>query len=607
MRGYLIALSLIAFVSQRAYSQTGDDATKLEQRIWDQTRKAAVVEIITTWADSTSEKGTGFFVSDRILLTAKHLVSPKSTPDSPTRYDVASINISFQTAPAVTTVPYDPKNVSLHDTLDLAALDIATTVSPRSKLPLGWPPNATQGDFVSFYGFGFGESATARHGVIDLPDTNQGFIRAQVDGGKGWSGAPVVNRFGNVIAVDSEGAGGTEYFIPLDRAMPWLQTFRVYLPAPGAEPKPAWNQVSDGKSVAHLTGTVLVRDASGSARAARSNEAVVPIPSDAKEIVGPEEPTPTDGDGNFATNLELKSNDNPTLLIGAVEAPDLLLPPNEGTYISIPKPAKIQPGVVSLEEPLEVWERERYIANLLAQDAWPLREQIFAALPSCFSQKGALPSVYASCRDNNTDKLDSEQLPIAQLDNMFASALAYTRDADGPDKKFQRARFLGQFRNQIGLPCRAVIAEHDSLANDSFSAQPDAISEFASWVVACMGRREDLAQAVPGVGESPDWAANEVVSTLLYHNPRSLPRVYNDQTLSAILTIFETYGGESASSVVAGESIASKPSRLGYWTWFFEQYAGPRCNLNMTHDTPQEISTSLKRLRVLLNAGKCIH
>lgn len=177
------------------------------------------VEVIT---DEGSQGGTGFLIDDNgTALTNEHVVEGAS-----------EVTIAFSdrsTSPA-RVVGTDPD-------IDLAVLSIERVPPGANPLPLGRSGTLLPGDPVIAIGSPFGLAGTVTTGVvsatgrrIDAPSGNTigipNAIQTDAAINKGNSGGPLLNRFGQVVGINSQifsqggDSAGVGFAVPIDSIRP---------------------------------------------------------------------------------------------------------------------------------------------------------------------------------------------------------------------------------------------------------------------------------------------------------------------------------------------------------------------------------------------------
>jgi V8-like Glu-specific endopeptidase len=197
------------------------DDNQLARLIWEReglSAAATVVHLTVRRADNSIERGTGFRVGPRLVVTAKHVVTREGVGGA-TKAEVVTIELRQGGPDASGPQPVVPSSVAPVPGADVALIDLGAAPDHAPPfLPLGVSSGLERGDFITFFGYGLNEPGAWRVGRVDVPENRDGEVRVAADSARGFSGAPVLNRRGNVIGVLSMGLAGSLYFVPLHRA-----------------------------------------------------------------------------------------------------------------------------------------------------------------------------------------------------------------------------------------------------------------------------------------------------------------------------------------------------------------------------------------------------
>jgi hypothetical protein len=205
---------------------------------WMATKVAALVGIEASRGQGTdgtaaTSTGTGFWISARYIMTAKHLVTSDlpapcadvSAPMAP----VNEIRIWKGRPDRLKTQDYFLDTASIPSRVipipesDIAVLDVGPD-QPAATLPIDAGVSLVQGDPISTRGFGGGDAAVPLRGVVLLWETtSRGFMKAAISLQAGFSGAPIFDQSGDVVALDSCGTQDAEFLSKVALAEGFLQ------------------------------------------------------------------------------------------------------------------------------------------------------------------------------------------------------------------------------------------------------------------------------------------------------------------------------------------------------------------------------------------------
>ena len=226
----LLLFSVVAVASARAQ---GPDDRQLARAIWCRDAVSAIVHVTVRREDGAEAVGTAFRISPRYALTARHLVGRVDIHGTRLAA-ISTITVRFD-GPGSPAQALDPQRVQDAANGDIAVLDLGHRTTEPPFFSLGNSYTVKRDDFLTFYGYGLGEPGAMRFGRVDLPDSENGQIRAEVNSQRGFSGAPVLNRRGNVVGVLSAGTPGMAYIAPVHHAEAELRLRGVRIPEPEKE------------------------------------------------------------------------------------------------------------------------------------------------------------------------------------------------------------------------------------------------------------------------------------------------------------------------------------------------------------------------------------
>ena len=162
--------------------------------------RPAVAQLTVTPSDGFTYIGTGFIVgSGGLMITNRHVVD-----------DAETITARLE-APDGELLEFSGRVLGKGILADLAAVQLVANRS-FSTLALGNSDNVSYGDDVTAWGFplgnAVGSTATLTKGIISAPhrilqDTE--FVQTDADINPGNSGGPLIDRYGNVIGVNTGG------------------------------------------------------------------------------------------------------------------------------------------------------------------------------------------------------------------------------------------------------------------------------------------------------------------------------------------------------------------------------------------------------------------
>lgn len=214
-------------------------AQSLAQDLWTDERRAAIVSVRAfKSAQQQPEHGTGFLVSNTgFMLTAAHVVRGASR-----------VEISLFGPGGPWMAVADKPQEDLGE--DVALLKAFTSSTPNAyrPLPVGDSSTVQRSDVLYFAGFPFARDLdTRRVEVTSLSGISGGF-QGDANAAQGFSGAPVINRLGTVVAVLTSGASTVPGFlqlVPVSRIRAGLDRYDIRVaPATAASAIPQKNDVA---------------------------------------------------------------------------------------------------------------------------------------------------------------------------------------------------------------------------------------------------------------------------------------------------------------------------------------------------------------------------
>lgn len=141
-------------------------------------------------------RGTGFFVARDLVVTNQHVVAGSSSVTiRPPRGD-----------------PINAYVATVHPEIDLALVRVAGSNQPQPLLPLASVSDIRVGEEVIAIGSPRGFQATVTRGIVSALRNAGGIVYVQTDAAinPGNSGGPLINRKGQVIAVNTLKFSGAE-------------------------------------------------------------------------------------------------------------------------------------------------------------------------------------------------------------------------------------------------------------------------------------------------------------------------------------------------------------------------------------------------------------
>jgi hypothetical protein len=233
-----------------------------EQEFWTVERRSAVIAVRAFAAvgdAEPSERGTGFFVSrEGFFVTAEHLVRGATR---------VQFSLDGTGGPWIDFSRVGAMSLGW----DLALLKAPERVSGFPMLPLGCPETVRREAQLRFAGFPFGRDFDQRRAEVSSNAGLEGGLQLDANAAGGFSGGPVLDASGRVVAVISAGVTRTPGFlqvVPLSRARSQLGNFGVFVP----RPEECQQAIAPG-SGSSITSTRACRDSShGVERYARTFE-----------------------------------------------------------------------------------------------------------------------------------------------------------------------------------------------------------------------------------------------------------------------------------------------------------------------------------------------
>ena len=160
----------------------------------------AIADVTVYFPDGAAAGGTGFIVRpDGLMITNRHVVD-----------DIDTVTAKFETADGES-LEFTGRVLGKGILTDLAVVQLSSNRS-FSTLQLGDSSQVAYGDEVTTWGFPIshhlGAAPTLNRGIVSAPyrvfdDTD--WIQIDADINPGNSGGPLIDRFGNVIGVNTAG------------------------------------------------------------------------------------------------------------------------------------------------------------------------------------------------------------------------------------------------------------------------------------------------------------------------------------------------------------------------------------------------------------------
>ena len=220
----LVLIPLAELHSQT--STTSPVSVPPQQEFWTTERQSAVIFVraFAAAADTEpSERGTGFFVSrGGYFVTAEHLVSGATR---------VQISLDGTGGPWIDFSPIGTMSLGW----DLALLKAPERAAGFPMLPLGCPETVRREAQLRFAGFPFGRGFDQRRAEVSSNEGLVGGLQLDANAAGGFSGGPVLDASGRVVAVISAGVTRTPGFlqvVPLSRARSRLGDIGVFIPKP---------------------------------------------------------------------------------------------------------------------------------------------------------------------------------------------------------------------------------------------------------------------------------------------------------------------------------------------------------------------------------------
>jgi V8-like Glu-specific endopeptidase len=591
----------------------------IDTPFWTQ-KAAAIVGIKTERTDGTAYKGTGFWVSDRFIATARHLVAAYSSEPCRRNGDAPPTAVN-----SIIIWPGRPSDIAAprfvisvqdhHDSIieipdsDIAFVDVQPQDPPPSTLLVEVSPTLTKGDTLHVYGFPLGDPAVPLRGVVALTETHtRNYMSTLFNLQEGYSGSPVANNAGDIIGLDSCGDNGYEYISLLQAANSFVHNQGI--PQRG---RPL-NFIQSNNTLT-IAGTVQVYDAGNSVtnppRPAGQGEVLIVV-RDARTqgVIG--EGRTNDDQGSFLVVTSLSINEAPTNLVLSLiqrNDGDNASPGKPWNYISNPIPIVVDRSTViqQLKPPATIWERDRYVLNTLLQ-ARQVTEAIVKSLPNCFrtleSQKRAF------CVDSNPHILDAQRDQIEAARGIYIDAIskipqsAHTTIA-------ARSLDLGTFLDTIGDPCGAVVSTENSLRYRDLDQSFSYAGRFSTWVTSCASSSSSFTIFDLSKTEKDSraiWGLQILADVFGY-----LPAIRNADgsvkvILSNFLTLFESIQGKDTignSFLSNAEKISTDPTLSGIFRYFIENWVNPVCHKSYNSSDARRVEEAMRDLRLSLSANKC--
>jgi len=242
----IILSASAATICTYAMAQSPQTDQAITDRIWNKTRSAAVVKIVTDCGGDSKPSGSGFIVGSRYIITARHVVlgcaqdgqafnRRYSEADfDKLKQDSANATRSIQITSAsgrTWNSPFVETDVSRDS--DFALIDLGVQQDPPPGLCIASRQSFEQGALVTLYGYGLGNPPASRFGRVDIPETDDHFSQINLTADPGWSGSPVTNERGYVVGLEVGGNPAANLALPLFRVRSQLIDRNV-LPPVGA-------------------------------------------------------------------------------------------------------------------------------------------------------------------------------------------------------------------------------------------------------------------------------------------------------------------------------------------------------------------------------------
>ena len=259
MRRVLLVSLLIAALTAAGSAVNAQGEQRLAQLVWSDFQAAAVLRISVTCKTvsinqhaSAGRKsiGSAFLLGHDIVVSARHLVLACSdrkidATDKLSQDELAQGTESASRNLEELIFEHPGGEVNQIKALDgfqiLAANDFAYFQLPkllaksRPRLCLARTLNFSRGQAVTMYGYASGNIGRSLDGSIQDPRDSAKLAESDMNGGAGWSGAPVTNSKGRVVGMTvARTATGHALILPLAQAAHLLaEEVRRELPEPG--------------------------------------------------------------------------------------------------------------------------------------------------------------------------------------------------------------------------------------------------------------------------------------------------------------------------------------------------------------------------------------